>query len=72
VIASNNSSLPEIVGDGGILVDPDKPEEIFRAMKEVVNNHKLRETLIKKGLEKSTEFDWKKTAQETLKIIKCG
>ncbi|MDO9231256.1 MAG: glycosyltransferase family 1 protein [bacterium] len=69
VIVSNNSSLPEIVGDAGILIDPDKPEEIFLAMKEILENSKLRSDLIKKGLEKSKEFDWKKTAQKTLKVL---
>ncbi|MFA6160210.1 MAG: glycosyltransferase family 1 protein [Parcubacteria group bacterium] len=69
VIVSNNSSLPEIVGDAGILIDPDKPDEIFLAMKEVLENSKLRNILIAKGLEKSREFDWKKTAQKTLKVF---
>ena len=71
VIASNNSSLPEIVGDGGILIDPDKPDEILRAMEELIKNKEFRETLVKKGLEKSKEFDWRKTAEETLEMISC-
>lgn len=66
VIAANNSSLPEIIGEGGIMVDPDKPDEIMHAMKEVLKNRELREIIIKKGLEKSKEFTWKKAAQETL------
>jgi len=70
IIASNNSSLPEIVGNGGVLVDPDKPDEIFRAMKEILENKGLQDILVKKGLEKSREFDWKKTAFEYLGIIK--
>jgi glycosyltransferase involved in cell wall biosynthesis len=69
VIASNNSSLPEVVGNAGILVDPDRPDEIYRAMKEILENRELREILIKKGLERAKEFDWKKTAQKTLEIF---
>jgi glycosyltransferase involved in cell wall biosynthesis len=69
IITSNNSSLPEIVGDGGILVDPDKPDEIFRAMKEILKNRELKEKLIQKGLKRSKEFDWKKTAREFLDMI---
>jgi glycosyltransferase involved in cell wall biosynthesis len=69
VIASNNSSLPEVVGDGGILVDPDKPDEIYRAMKEILMNKELKNILIKKGLEKAEGFDWKKTAAGYLGII---
>ncbi|MDR3582749.1 MAG: glycosyltransferase family 1 protein [Candidatus Pacebacteria bacterium] len=69
VIASNNSSLPEIVGNAGILIDPDKPEEIFRAMREVLSSRELQLELIKKGFEKADQFAWKKTAQKTLEIF---
>lgn len=69
VIASNNSSLPEIIGNAGILIDNEKPDEIFRAMREILENTKLREILVKKGLEKSKEFNWRKTAKKTLHII---
>lgn len=69
VIASNNSSLPEVVGKGGILIDPDKPDEIYRAIKNVLTDKELRDVLVKRGLEKAEEFDWKKTAQKFLKII---
>ena len=70
VIASNNSSIPEIVGNAGILIDPDKPEEIFRAMREVLSSRELQLELIKKGFEKSDQFDWKRTAEKTLEIFK--
>lgn len=69
VIVSNNSSLPEVVGGAGIMVDPDKPDEIYQAMKEAILNRELRETLIKKGLEKAKEFNWKKTAREFLSAL---
>lgn len=69
VIASNNSSLPEIVGEAGILIDPDKPDEIFRAMSEILMNKNLAEKLRKKGLKQAEKFSWKKSAKEFLKII---
>ncbi|HRY82089.1 MAG TPA: glycosyltransferase family 1 protein [Candidatus Moranbacteria bacterium] len=69
VIASNNSSLPEVVGNAGILIDSDKPDEIFEAMKEILENPELKNDLIKKGLEKSREFDWQKTAKKTLEVL---
>ncbi len=69
VITSNNSSLPEVVGDAAILVDPDKPDELYRAMREALTDHELRETLAKKGLEKAKEFDWMVTARKTLKVF---
>lgn len=69
VVTSNNSSLPEICADGVLLIDPNKPEEIFEAMQQILNEKDLREKLIKSGLEKAREFSWKKTAQKTLQII---
>jgi len=69
VIAGNNSSLPEVVGNAGILIDPDKPNEIAQALKEILKDEKLRKILVEKGLKKSKDFNWKKTAQETLDII---
>jgi glycosyltransferase involved in cell wall biosynthesis len=68
-IASNNSSLPEVVGDGGIMIDADKPDEICAAAKEILKNRKFREELISKGLLQSEKFTWKKAAGEFLKMI---
>lgn len=69
VISSNNSSLPEIVGSAGIMIDPEKPDEIFRAIKEILENRELKVKLIQKGFKKADDFNWKKTAQETLKLL---
>lgn len=69
VIASNNSSLPEIVGSSGIMTDPDKPEELYQAMKEILLSRELKERLIKKGLEKTKRFNWEKAARMTLELI---
>lgn len=69
VVASNNSSLPEVVGNGGVLVDPDKPDEIFHAMKEVLLEAGLRGNLVAKGLVQAGKFSWKKSAEEFLKMI---
>lgn len=66
VIASNTSSLPEIAGSAGILIDPDKPDEIYQAMREILLNKELREKLREKGLEQAKKFNWKKTAEEFL------
>lgn len=70
VVTSNNSSLLEVVGKAGILIDPDKPDEIYRAMREILLNREFRDSLIKKGLEKSQRFDWKKTAGMFLEMLK--
>ena len=69
IITSNISSLPEIVNGAGILIDPDKPDEIYQAIKNILLNNKLQEDLIRKGLTQSAKFNWKKTAEEFLVIL---
>lgn len=70
VIASNNSSLPEIVADAGILIDPDRPDEIFRAMRDILGNKSLAEKLRSRGLVQAKKFRWQKSAEEFLGVVK--
>lgn len=66
VVTSNSSSLPEIVGDAGVLVDPHRPDELFRAFEEVLLDKKLRETLHERGLVRAKRFLWGEAARRTL------
>lgn len=66
VITSNVSSLPEVVGDAALLIDPEDINELSGAMDKAINDTALREQMIKKGLERSGMFSWEKAAQETL------
>lgn len=68
VVTSNISSLPEIVGDAAILINPYNPGEIAEALFEGLTNGVLREELVQKGRERVQQFSWKKTAQETLQV----
>ncbi|MFH1956617.1 MAG: glycosyltransferase family 1 protein [Patescibacteria group bacterium] len=70
VITSNISSMKEVAGEAGLLVDPFNTNEIARAMEKIFFDKKLREELIKKGLERSKLFSWQKAAQEYLNLIK--
>jgi glycosyltransferase involved in cell wall biosynthesis len=70
VITSNLSSLPEVAGEAGILIDPLKVEEIFLAMEKLSKDKELREELQKKGLERAKLFSWKRAAKETLELYK--
>lgn len=69
VVASNVSSLPEVLASSALLVNPSKPEEIAEAIYKIISNPKLKQELIKKGRENIKRFSWQKCAQETLKII---
>jgi glycosyltransferase involved in cell wall biosynthesis len=68
VITSNTSSLPEVVGDAGILVDPHDPKALANEMQNVLINESFRADLSKKSLERANLFSWKQTAKETWKV----
>lgn len=69
VITANAASLPEVVGDCALVVDPYSVEDISWAMKMVFENNVLREELIKKGLKRSESFTWEKSAKAVLEVI---
>lgn len=70
VITSNLSSLPEVVGEAGILVDPYNPDELAAAMDEVANNRTLRSQLRRLGLAQASRFSWQKTGEATLEVLR--
>jgi glycosyltransferase involved in cell wall biosynthesis len=64
VIASNNSSLPEAVGDAGILINPADEEDLTAAIIKLLHDEKLREDLIEKGFRHAKKFSWHTYAQD--------
>jgi glycosyltransferase involved in cell wall biosynthesis len=70
VITSNTSSMPEVAGDGAIIIDPYNPMEITEAMIQLLNDNKLREELIRKGFEQASKFSWKAMSENVLEIYK--
>lgn len=70
VIASNVTSIPEVVGDAAILVNPYDINEIADAMVNLFGNSQLRKELIEKGRERIKYFSWDKAARETLQVYK--
>lgn len=70
VIASNVSSLSEIIGDAGVLVNPLNIKEIASSIYNVISDNKLRGEMITKGLKQVNLFSWRKTAEKTLDIYK--
>ncbi|EKE20218.1 MAG: mannosyltransferase B-like protein [uncultured bacterium] len=69
VITSNGSSLPEVVDQGAIMIDPDKPDELFLAMKEILLNRELHASLSQMGSRQSVRFNWRTSARETLTLL---
>jgi glycosyltransferase involved in cell wall biosynthesis len=70
VIASNRTSIPEVVGDGGILLDPFDVDGFAYWMREVLSNEDLRIKLSEKGYRRSMNFSWEKCARETLEVYR--
>ena len=70
VITSNNSSLPEVVGDAGIMIDWDSDEQHIKAYENYYFNKELREQNRQKGLERAKQFSWSKCANEILDVIR--
>ncbi len=67
-IVSNVSSLPEVVGDAGLLVPPDEVEEWTEAIYRLLTDLELRQVLRTKGLLRAAQFSWEKAAQQHLEI----
>lgn len=70
VLASNRTSLPEVVGDAGKTFDPVCVDALSELLYNILKNRDLREVMSKKGLERSRLFSWKKTASETLEVYR--
>lgn len=70
VIASNSSSLPEVVGDAGILLSASNSEPWARALEKVGVDPMTRERWSRRGLERASEFRWEQTAKTTLAIYR--
>jgi glycosyltransferase involved in cell wall biosynthesis len=72
VIVSNVSSLPEVVGDAGLLIDPHDIDELTVAMWRVLNDQELRQEMVEKGLRQAARFSWERAARETLEIYRLA
>ena len=70
VVVSNVGSLPEVVGEAGILIDPNNPSEIAKGIIKVLSLDKEEQRkLLEKGIKQAKKFSWEKTARETVKIL---
>jgi glycosyltransferase involved in cell wall biosynthesis len=69
VITSDVSSIPEVVDDAAILIDPQKTQDLAQAMELLATNELTRRELIKKGRIQAKKFSWEKAASETLAVL---
>jgi glycosyltransferase involved in cell wall biosynthesis len=72
VIASDTSSLPEVVGDAGVLVDPKDTDALADALAALLNDDERRAELSARGLARARAFSWEKAARKTLEIYRLA
>ena len=68
VVASNASSLPEVVGDAALTIDPYDIEGLAKAMEQLLMDQELRSEMRARGLVRAKLFSWERTARETLRV----
>lgn len=69
---SGVSSLPEVAGEAAVYFDPHNPTDIKNAIKSVLFDKSLAESLVRRGRERVKNFSWEKCARETLQILTTG
>ena len=72
VVASNVSSLPEIVGDAGLLANPTDPADLARAMTRVLLDPARAGEMRRRGLARARRFSWERCARETLEVLRMS
>jgi glycosyltransferase involved in cell wall biosynthesis len=70
VLTGNQTSLPEVVGDAGLLVDPFDIDALARALARLIDDAALRAELRSRGLRRARAFDWRDTARMTLQVYR--
>ena len=70
IVTSNVSSMPEVVGNAGITVEPSNVDSLAEAIEKVISDSKLRENMIKTGIKQIEKFNWQDTARKTLDVYK--
>lgn len=72
VVSSDSSSLPEVVGDAGILVPPADVDGFARAIKQVTADANLRRQLGERGLKRAREFSWERAAPAVVRVYEAA
>ncbi len=69
VVTSNLTSLPEVVGDAALTVDPYDEDAIAAALQRIIEDSEIRNSLTRRGLERAAQFSWNRTAQLTWQCL---
>lgn len=72
VITSNTSSLPEVVANAGIMIDPHQEDQLCQAISNVLNDSQLRLEMSRKSLQRASQFSWKNCAEQTAQLYQIA
>jgi glycosyltransferase involved in cell wall biosynthesis len=70
VLSADRTALPEVVGEAGLLVDPDNPDQAAEALCQIVCGGAQREQMIALGSERARQYTWERCAQKTMEIYR--
>ena len=70
VIAASRGSLPEVVGEAGVMIDPAREDDLAAAIRRLLDAPALRQELAAKGVERSRRFDWDESADRLLDLFR--
>ena len=68
IIASSRASIPEIVGDAGLIFDLEQPDQLTACLQKILDDESLRSSLAKRSRTRAQEFSWQRTAERTLRV----
>jgi glycosyltransferase involved in cell wall biosynthesis len=72
IVASSRGSIPEIVGDAGLIFDLEAPEQVTARLREILEDESLRLSLAERARTRAREFTWERTARRTLSVYEAA
>ncbi len=69
VVSSNVASLPEVIGDAGLLIDPKNAYKMAEAVSDLIDNDHVRSTMIERGFAQVEKFRWEKSARAAMEVF---
>ena len=70
IASSSRGPMPEVLGPAGTYFDPEKPDEITGSLRDLVNDHHLRDRFARMAYERAGNFAWSTCARDTLAFLK--
>jgi glycosyltransferase involved in cell wall biosynthesis len=69
IACSDRGPMPEVLGDAGVYFDPEDPNDIARALRELIDSRELRSKLAKASFERAQGYSWLRCADQTFRFL---